>query len=76
MPYVLEALHERIIGYRSFNPDSTNQFIFTDQSPIVGNQVLENLKRLGAQSSLFLTVLPTAARQVECELIKTMYFVG
>jgi hypothetical protein len=76
VPNILQALHQRIIGYCRVNPDSMDQFIFADESTIVLDQIPEDLKRLGAQSYLFLTLLQTTARQVERELVKGMYLVG
>src|SRR2546430_1462210 len=74
MPNIFQALHQRIIGYCRVNPDSTHQFILADESPIVFDQIPEDLKRLTAQFYLLLTVLQTTARQVKRELTKTMYF--
>jgi len=76
MPNIFQALHQRIIGYCHANPDRMNQFIFADKSPIVFDQVSQDLKRLGAQFYLFVTVQQTTARQVEHELVKTMCLVG
>ena len=52
-----------------------NQFIFANESSIVFNQILQGLKRLGAQLDLFLTVQQTAARQIESEPVEEEYLV-
>ena len=53
-----------------------NQFVLTNKSAVVIDQVLQYFKRLWAQFYLFLTVLEASTCQVELEPIKTMYFVS
>ena len=50
-----------------------NQFIFANESSIVFNQILQGLKRLGAQLDLCLPVQQTTARQIEREPVKGIY---
>ena len=76
MPNILQALHQRIIGYRGVNPNRSNQFILTDEPFTVFNQILQNFKRLATQFDLVLTVLQTTTGYVEHEFIKRIYLVG
>jgi len=47
--YFHQALHQRIVRDRCVNPHGLDQFIFADESPIVFDEILQDLKRLGAQ---------------------------
>ncbi len=76
MTDIFQALHQRIIGYARVNPDSVNQFILADQSPIVCYQVCKDLKRFWTKSNLFLSAQQAAASQVERETVETMDLTG
>ena len=72
--HVPEALHERIVGNSPSAPDRFDEFVLTDESARILDEVFEHLVRLRAEMDRFAAAQQAPALGVERVVTKQVEF--